>query len=230
MKRVLFVDNTIDHNLYRPLDHFKPLITLPYDVYHAPTAAELPDIERYTHVLLSGSFASTLDDHEWIVSETELIRTAADRGIVILGSCFGHQLIARSLFGPEAVRKREKPQIGWLDFSLLKDDLLLGVKGEQISGFFFHFDEVAYLPDDDTDTLLAGPDSRHLAYKLKNRPIWGIQPHYELGVMQGFELIGTALGQGAAGVPPKEHFINSVTYRPRDSAHITRIMAEFQKQ
>ena len=230
MNRILFVDNTIDHNLYRPLDHFKPLFILPYDVYHAPTAAEPADLDRYTHILLSGSFASTLDDEGWILAEVDMIRAAVEKGKVILGSCFGHQLIARALFGLEAVRKREKPQIGWLDLKLLQDDRLLGSQGEQLSGFFFHFDEVAALSSAETVTLLAGPDSRHLAFRLKNRPVWGIQPHYELGVAQGFELIGTAIEQGSLGVPPKELFFESAPLRPRDSAHIAGIMYQFQQQ
>jgi len=230
LKRLLFVDNTIDHNLYRPLDHFKPLFTLPYAVYHAPTEATPADLDHYTHILLSGSFASTLDNVDWILDEAEMIRTAVEKGKVILGSCFGHQLIARALFGPEAVRKREKPQIGWLDLQLLEDDRLLGFQGEQVSGFFFHFDEVAALPTAEAVTLLTGPDSRHLAFRLKNKPVWGIQPHYELGVAQGFELISTATDQGAPGVPPKELFFESAPHRPRDSAHIARIMYQFQQQ
>jgi GMP synthase-like glutamine amidotransferase len=230
MPKILFVDNTIDHSLYRPLEHFRPLFILPYEVYHAPSAQSLPDLDLYSHLLLSGSFASTLDHDAWILSEMELIREAVRKGKVILGSCFGHQLIARSLFGLQAVRKREKPQIGWLDLSLMEDDRLLGKKGEQISGFFFHFDEVSALPETETVTLLASSASSHLAYHLKNMPVWGIQPHYELGVMQGFALIGTALAQGAPGVPPKENFIASTPHRPRDSAHITRIMAAFQEQ
>lgn len=230
MNKMLFVDNTIDHNLYRPLDHFRPLFILPYDVYHAPTADAPADLDRYTHILLSGSFASTLDNEGWILAEAEMIRVAVEKGKVILGSCFGHQLIARALFGLEAVRKREKPQIGWLDLKLLQDDRLLGSQGDQLSGFFFHFDEVAALPPAETLTLLAGPDSIHLAFCLKNRPVWGIQPHYELGVAQGFELINTAIDFGAPGVPPKELFFESVTHRPRDSAHIARIMYQFQQR
>jgi len=230
LTKVLFVDNTINHNLYRPLDHFKPLFTLPYDVYHAPTAAAPADLDNYSHILLSGSFASTLDDEDWILAEVEMIRAAVEKGKVILGSCFGHQLIARALFGLEAVRKREKPQIGWLDLKLLQHDRLLGNQGEQLSGFFFHFDEVAALPPAETVTLLTGPDSCHLAFRLKNRPVWGIQPHYELGVAQGFELIGTAIDQGAPGVPPKELFFESALHRPRDSAHIAKILYQFQQQ
>jgi GMP synthase-like glutamine amidotransferase len=230
LKKILFVDNTIDHQLYRPFDHFKPMFILPYDQYHAPTATTPADLANYTHILLSGSFASTLDDQDWILAEMELIRAAVAKGKVILGSCFGHQLIARALFGLDAVRKREQPQIGWLDLQLLQDDRLLGSKGDQLSGFFFHNDEVAALPPAETVTLLAGSDSSHLAFRLKNRPVWGIQPHYELGVAQGFELIGTAIDQGAPGVPPKAQFFESAPHLPRDSAHIARIMYQFQQQ
>jgi len=158
-----------------------------------------------------------------------MIRVAVAKGKVILGSCFGHQLIARALFGLAAVRKREKPQIGWLDLQLLQDDRLLGSQGDQLSGFFFHNDEVAALPPTETVTLLSGPDSSHLAFRLKSRPVWGIQPHYELGVSQGFELIGTAIDQGVPGVPPKTQFFESAPHLPRDSAHITKIMYQFQQ-
>ena len=44
-------------------------------------------------------------------AEMDLIRTAVNQGKVILGSCFGHQIIAGALFGMGAVRSRKGPEI-----------------------------------------------------------------------------------------------------------------------
>ena len=107
MNRILFLDNSIQNDLYKPLSYWEPVLLFEFDSYRA-SAGELPDdLDAYSHIFISGSSASVLDNTDWINAEQELIRRAVDRGKVILGSCFGHQIIARALFGNGAVRKRQ---------------------------------------------------------------------------------------------------------------------------
>ena len=54
-------------------------------------------------VILSGSTAYIREEREWMVRERRFIDRWMERGVPILGICFGAQLIARHLFGEEAI-------------------------------------------------------------------------------------------------------------------------------
>jgi GMP synthase-like glutamine amidotransferase len=59
-----------------------------------------PDkLENYDAILVTGSPCSVHDEHAWIARLTELVRDAADRQMRVVGSCFGHQLVARAFGG-----------------------------------------------------------------------------------------------------------------------------------
>lgn len=223
--KILFIDNESDHNLYQPLEHWRPLFIHPFEVFHAPYD-KVPDLELFSHIFLSGSLASTLENKDWMLSEEELIRKAVEQKKAILGNCFGHQLLARALFGHEAVRKRNKPEIGWPTMRILRDDLLLGIEGDLIHGFVLHFDDVQYIDEDQADIILNSEECDNLAFKLKNKPVWGIQPHFEIGIVQGFGVIDIVSGPG---VPDKKLFLSPGKKSPRDSGIITRVMREFQR-
>jgi hypothetical protein len=105
MNRILFLDNSLHNDTYRPLIYWEALLLFPYDLFRV-SAGELPhELDSYSHILITGSAASVLDDAEWMRAEVDLIQKAVNKGKVILGSCFGHQIIARSVFGMDAVRK-----------------------------------------------------------------------------------------------------------------------------
>jgi GMP synthase-like glutamine amidotransferase len=58
-----------------------------------------PDPDAFDGVLIGGSPASVQDDASWIARLMALIRTLHDRGIPMVGACFGHQAIAKALGG-----------------------------------------------------------------------------------------------------------------------------------
>ena len=137
MNRILFLDNSLHNDTYRPLIYWEALLLFPYDLFRV-SAGELPhELDSYSHILITGSAASVLDDTEWMRAEVDFIRKAVSKGKVILGSCFGHQIIARSLFGMDAVRKREKPEIGWPDIQIVSSDPLLVNPGARSIHLFF---------------------------------------------------------------------------------------------
>src|SRR5210317_1082516 len=134
MNRILFLDNSIKNDLYKPLSYWEPVLLFDFDSYRA-SAGELPDdLDAYSHIFISGSTASVLDNADWIRAEQDFIKTAVDRGKVIMGSCFGHQIIARALFGDDAVCKRPALDAGWPEIEILADDALLGEAGSKIYG------------------------------------------------------------------------------------------------
>ncbi len=223
-RRILFVDNETHHDLYKPLEHWQPLFFHPYEVCRAPYE-RLPGLDSFSHIILSGSLSSTLEEADWMLAEEEMIRTAVRDGKALLGNCFGHQLIARALFGRGAVQKREKVEIGWPAMEVLQDDLLLGNAGDIVHGFILHFDEVRTISAEKAKIILSSDECANLAFKLINKPVWGIQPHFEIGIVQGFAVMDVV---ERPGVPDKSIFLNSKPKAPRDSGLIARIMHEFQ--
>ena len=119
MNRILFLDNSIDGDVYQLLPYWEPLILFPYDLFRVSDEQWPDGLDSYSHILITGSSARVLDDTVWMKAEAELIKRAVNEGKVILGSCFGHQMLARSLVGMDAVRRREKPEIGWPDIHFM---------------------------------------------------------------------------------------------------------------
>ena len=226
MNRILFLDNSIKNDLYKPLSYWEPVLLFDFDSYRAP-AGELPDdLDPYSHIFISGSTASALDNEDWIRAEQELIRTAIDRGKVIMGSCFGHQIIARALFGDGAVRKRPALDLGWPEIEILADDALLGRAGSKIYGYVFHYDEVCQIDEKDATIIARSKACEILAFKLKDRPVWGIQPHFEMGIVEGLKFIEWVKG---SGIPDRPSLLNSVENYPRDSGWIIPLMKAYHQ-
>lgn len=226
MNRILYLDNSIANDVYQPSVYWKVLFRFPFDSYRA-SAGELPlELDNYSHILITGSSASVLDDKEWMRAEAELIRTAVEKGKVILGSCFGHQILAKALFGMKAVRSRQIPEVGWPDITIIAEDHLFGYRGRVIKGFVFHFDDVCNLPEKEATIIARSMECGIMGFKLKNRPVWGMQPHLEMGIVEGLKLIENVFGEGER---EKLLFFNSPQTAPQDTGWIIPLMNAFHE-
>jgi GMP synthase-like glutamine amidotransferase len=142
------------------------------------------NMDDYDHIIVSGSEDSVLNDKGYIHREMELIRECVDRGISILGICFGHQLIARALLGLESVRRAAYLEIGWKMVTVHRKNPLLEGISDEFHIFNSHFDEVCNLSDDfevQASSELCGVQ----VFQVKNKPVWGIQFHPEIDVESG---------------------------------------------
>jgi GMP synthase-like glutamine amidotransferase len=70
-----------------------------YDVFFTSNNQFPENIDHYEAILITGSPCSVHDDHPWIGSLVDLIRTADSMGLRVIGSCFGHQLVAQTFGG-----------------------------------------------------------------------------------------------------------------------------------
>jgi len=66
------------------------------------------DVDAHDVYVFSGSPAGVYEDHPWIQDAEQLVRDAHAKGKVLIGICFGHQLIAKALGG-----RVEKSDKGW---------------------------------------------------------------------------------------------------------------------
>ena len=70
-----------------------------FDIFYASRGEFPRDLGAYDGILLTGSPCSVHDDHDWIARLLELVREAERRQLRVVGSCFGHQLLARAFGG-----------------------------------------------------------------------------------------------------------------------------------
>lgn len=219
--RVAVIDNSIDPALYKPVDHWRAWL----DVQAAFVArdGDLPDLRQgFTHLILTGSEASITERESWVEREAELVREAVERGLAILGSCWGHQLIAYALAGPAHVRSCRRPEIGWRPIRILGRDDLLGPAGCAYS-FTLHFDEVTAL-DGRFEVLAETETCAVQAFRVKGRPVWGIQPHPEIDPPSGRELLRGLRERGSKGT---EDIEAALRLEARDSRLILPIVRTF---
>jgi GMP synthase-like glutamine amidotransferase len=178
-KRLLILDGSIDQSVYRPVAQWsRTLDGVRFDAVHLPSDESIPPLDRYTHVLLTGSEASFERPEPWFEVEADIVRDAVDRGLSVLGSCFGHQMLAWALSGPESVRRAPTPELGWVTVDITTRDPLVAGLPNPWHSFAAHLDEVV-APPTPWCVLAANDACAVQAMRYGDRPVWGIQPHPE---------------------------------------------------
>ncbi|MBN1271737.1 MAG: type 1 glutamine amidotransferase [Candidatus Aminicenantes bacterium] len=221
-RKIAIIDNSIDESLYRPTEHWGAYLE---DVsWHSFRAkyGKLPVLEKYTHLLLTGSEASILERDKWVEEEVSLVREAVNRGMAVLGSCYGHQLLALALKGPDSIGRCLEPEIGWYLVTVKENNTLLGEKGVLYS-FSIHFDEVVSL-DDSFQILAETEKCRIQAFQLTGKPVWGLQIHPEINPVQAREIL-QFLSERQTG--QNDLYTRALAMNPLDSGIINQIIKTF---
>jgi GMP synthase-like glutamine amidotransferase len=208
-RRALIIDGSIYPDIYRPDEHWRSLLgDVPADAVHLPSGGAAPDLAAYTHVVLTGSEASIVRPEPWYEVEADLVRRAAKRGLAVLGSCFGHQMLALALSGPRHVRASGSPELGWAAIGIIGDDPLLAGLPDPFHAFVAHFDEVCD-PPPPWRVLARSAGCAVQVMRWGDAPVWGVQAHPEIdpetgrALLEGLAvkapdragLVGRALGQ-----------------------------------
>lgn len=220
--RVAIVDNSLDPGAYRPVAHWRRWLDVPSEAYVAREGRFPRLADGFTHLILTGSEASIIDRAPWAEAEAELVRKAAAGGTAVLGSCWGHQLLAYALAGQACLRRAATPEIGWIPIRVLENDDLLGAAGEAWT-FAVHFDEVTGL-DGRFQILAETRRCRVQAFRLKGLPVWGIQPHPEIDPVEGRKTLEAFLARGFQAADRAEAALRA---GPRDSGLIRTIVRTF---
>lgn len=108
---------------------------------HFPT-----NLEAYDAILVTGSPCSVHDAHDWIDHLSSLIRQAAYRGKRVVGSCFGHQLVART-FGGDVGHNENGWLIGNFDVHISESHDWMQPAARVTGMFHFNQERVTRLPD-----------------------------------------------------------------------------------
>jgi GMP synthase (glutamine-hydrolysing) len=136
------------------------------------TDGELPEHFDFDGVVITGSRSSVYWDKDWIPPLIEYVSAADDRGLPILGVCYGHQVLATALGG--RVDDMGEYELGYREVTHSGDDLFDGID-ETFTVFTTHSDAVVELPPG--ADLLAENDYGVHAFRKGNA--WGVQFHPE---------------------------------------------------
>ena len=178
--KVAIIDNSIDPSIYTPVAHWTSFLDCTWQAFIA-RKHQFPDLdEEFTHLILTGSEASILDREQWVHEEIGCTLEAIERNIPVLGSCWGHQLLAIALAGPAHVQRSDCPEIGWIPVAITDEDTLVGQRGQEFV-FSSHLDEVVGLSDD-FRVFASSEKCKVHAFQWRTRPVWGIQSHPEMGI------------------------------------------------
>lgn len=185
--KVAIIDNSIKPEIYRPVEHWTSYFPDAFKSFRAPLR-QYPDLKQdYTHLIITGSEASIVERDAWVDEEIDIVKEALEREIPILGSCWGHQLLALVLCGSGAVRRAPVPELGWISIRIHDDQEFFGLNGN-VHVFSLHFDEVIGLGSD-INILASTEDCSIHAFQYRDRPVWGIQSHPEIDIPTGTALL-----------------------------------------
>ncbi|MHA1569274.1 MAG: type 1 glutamine amidotransferase, partial [Alphaproteobacteria bacterium] len=134
----------------------------------------LPALDSFDSLILTGSESSILAEDEWIHRQMDFVNEAVEKNKPVLGICFGHQLIARALWGKNHVRRAPVPEFGWPTLRLDTQDPLFAGLPEQARLFCSHFDEVVDPPAGVAITADSEICGVH-AFRLADKAVWGVQ-------------------------------------------------------
>ncbi len=141
---------------------------------------ELPELEDFDWLMVMGGspHAWEMEENPWLKQEKAFLSQALSAGKIILGICFGAQLLAEALGG--RVFPNEHPEIGWFEVTLTPEGrasfLFEGIP-ERFLTFHWHSDLFS-LPPGCVRLAGSGPTPNQ-AFLVPKRPVVGLQFHPE---------------------------------------------------
>ncbi|ELZ57917.1 MULTISPECIES: type 1 glutamine amidotransferase [unclassified Haloferax] len=161
-------DSSTSRNFRRELD----ADLVEFDV----TDGRLPGHFDYDGVVISGSSSSVYWDEAWIRNLVSWVADADERGLPLLGVCFGHQVVAAALGG--TVEDMGAFELGYNEIERTRPDddgdILAGID-ERFTVFTSHGDRVTELPSG--AELLA--ENEFGVHAFRRNHAFGVQFHPE---------------------------------------------------
>ena len=118
---------------------------LTWDIINAPYGDALPPPERVNALLITGSPVSIYERLDWSVACSHWLAKVWERGVPILGICYGHQLMADAL-GGEVLASPNGREMGSVTVEQLGEDPLFMGLEKRFDVWQTHVDEVIRAP------------------------------------------------------------------------------------
>ena len=139
----------------------------------------LPAAESLAGVVITGSAAMVSEKEDWSEHTAGWLQKTVQKGVPVLGVCYGHQLLAHALGGKAGPNPAGR-QIGTVRAELIdttKDDPLLGYLPSTFTAQTSHSEVVLELPPG-AERLAASPLDNNFAIRFAEN-VWGVQFHPE---------------------------------------------------
>lgn len=219
---LVVLNNSVDPAYYRPVEHWERVAGRRLASVWVAGGEALPEPGAHSHVLITGSESSIVEPEPWAVAEMEWVRVAVARGSRVLGSCWGHQMIAAALGGASCVRRSATPEYGWFDIAVAEPGAILPERG--FAACCLHSDEVVPGSHPELRVLAASPRCAVHALRWGDLPVWGIQSHPEIDPPTCRRMLEEAVQRWPAEA---DLYRAGLASQVRDSGHARFILAAF---
>jgi len=135
----------------------------------------IENIDEYSHLIISGSEASAMDESVWTGELTHLIQKFVSSDKKILGICYGHQFLARVLAGKNCLYKMPVAEYGYSKVNLRENVLFKNIKNPVC--LQLHHDAVRNLGKD--FEIIAENERSIQGFQLVGKDVFGLQFHPE---------------------------------------------------
>ncbi|MET0794247.1 MAG: glutamine amidotransferase [Polyangiaceae bacterium] len=198
------------------------------DVWQGPwcevdARAELPDFERFSGIIISGSAANVPTREPWIVQVERYLARAVASGLPTFGICFGHQLLGQALGGLVSKNPRGR-EIGTVSLQVLAEDPLLAAFPAQFLVNMTHIDSVVSVPPG-ARVLARTAQDEHAVIYFGERA-WGVQFHPEMDA----EIVGHYLAARSGVMRSEGLDADAALHGARDTPESQALLRRFVAQ
>jgi GMP synthase-like glutamine amidotransferase len=138
-----------------------------------------PGMEYFDWLIIMGGTMSVFEEekYNWLKTEKEFIRQSVESGKIILGICFGAQLVAEVL-GAKVYQAKEK-EIGWFPVNLIKSNLPSILKTLPANPTVFHWHGDTFDLPEGAIHLASSEANVNQAFLYRNK-VLALQYHHEI--------------------------------------------------
>lgn len=187
---------------------------------------QLPDAGEFRGVVITGSPAMVSAREPWSEDAARWVKEAVDRGLAVLGVCYGHHLLAHAL-GGEVGPSPGGREIGTVTVKLSRakrEDQLFHALPVEFPAHMTHEESVLRLPPGLANLGATRQDSNSV-FSVPGRRAWGVQfhPEFDADIMRAY-LEGRRESLKREGLKP-DTLLKQVTETPEARSVLHRFVA-----
>lgn len=163
-------------------------VCLPMEVVDVVRGDPLPVGDTVAGVIITGAHAMVTEAEPWMLETEAWLRLVVQQGIPVLGICFGHQLLAKTL-GGEVNYHPQGPEVGSVAIHLTEagqQDVLFSGLPQRFYAHVTHAQTISSLPQ---DAVVLAANAFEAQQAVRFAPAtWGVQfhPEFSSSIMLGY--------------------------------------------